>query len=176
MDNAIQVRRPWNKGLIVDRSDHCCRDRHGRSAFGLRCPRRQETSRCSTLRSTANCERRTWFALGSRTSARDRSFATEGSSQLKTGRPVQFEIAEMTRQSVERLPKNGSSSGSDYLLRSRTRGLRTYLPASMLASSMLRGTKGSVSRQKVDSGPSHGKMVRAACLGRRFPDQLSGGE
>lgn len=41
--------------------------------------------------------------------------------QLKTGRPVQFEITEVTRQSIERLLAVQSSS-SGYLFRSRSHG------------------------------------------------------
>ena len=47
---------------------------------------------------------------------RDRGIVT----QLKTGRPVQFEITEITRQSVERLLVVQSASDDGYLFRSRT--------------------------------------------------------
>lgn len=49
---------------------------------------------------------------------RDRCVVT----QLKTGRPVQFEITEITRQSVERLLASQPSDGAGYLFRSRTHG------------------------------------------------------
>ena len=50
------------------------------------------------------------------TLVRDRGIVT----QLKTGRPVQFEITEVTRQSVERLPAIQTADDTGYLFRSGT--------------------------------------------------------
>lgn len=54
---------------------------------------------------------------------RDRGVVT----QQKTGRPMQFEITEVTRQSVERLLVSQPDDGGDYLFRSRTLGRPPHL-------------------------------------------------
>jgi integrase len=59
---------------------------------------------------------------------RDRGIVT----QQKTGRPVQFEITEVTRQSVERLLAGQPDDGGNYLFRSRTRG-RSHISARQYA-------------------------------------------
>ena len=59
---------------------------------------------------------------------RDRATIT----QRKTGRPVQFEITEVTRQSVERLLAVQSFGRSGYLFRSRSRG-RPHISARQYA-------------------------------------------
>jgi integrase len=53
--------------------------------------------------------------------------------QLKTGRPVQFEITEVTRQSIERLIAVQSLSNG-YLFRSRAHGQFHISSRNMLAS------------------------------------------
>lgn len=59
------------------------------------------------------------------TLVRDRGVVT----QQKTGRPVQFEITGVTRQSVERLLASQSSDQTGYLFRSRTRNRPHFCPA-----------------------------------------------
>ena len=86
MDTAIQVPRPWNKGLIVGQKPRRCQGRFGQSAFGWRCRPRPGTSLCSTLRSTASYEHQTWSDSRLRTSALAGLCATAESSFRK--RPV----------------------------------------------------------------------------------------
>jgi integrase len=59
---------------------------------------------------------------------RDRAIVT----QLKTGRPVQFEITEVTRQSVERLLAIQLATEDGYLFRSRAHG-RPHISARQYA-------------------------------------------
>jgi integrase len=56
------------------------------------------------------------LSAGCGSAIRDRAIVT----QRKTGRPVQFEITEVTRQSVEQLLADQSFTGSEYLFQSRT--------------------------------------------------------
>lgn len=119
MDTAIHVRRPWNKGLIVGQK----RPLLPRQVWSIRV--RLEMSGSSRDLALFN------LAIDSKLRAsdlvrlkvedvcsgpvvRDRAFVT----QLKTGRPVQFEITEVTRQSIERLIAVQSLSNG-YLFRSR---------------------------------------------------------
>jgi integrase len=133
MDTAIQVRRPWNKGLIVGQK----RPLLPRQVWSIRVRLEMSASARdlalfnlaidSKLRAS-DLVRLKFEDICSGPVVRDRGIVT----QPKTGRPVQFEITEMTRQSVERLLKNGSSSGSDYLFRSRTHG-RPHISARQYA-------------------------------------------
>lgn len=121
MDTAIQGRRPWNKGLIVGQK----RPLLPRQVWSIRV--RLEISASARDLALFN------LAIDSKLRAsdlvrlkiqnicsgqlvRDRCVVT----QLKTGRPVQFEITEITRQSVERLLASQPSDGAGYLFRSRT--------------------------------------------------------
>jgi hypothetical protein len=104
MDTNIQVRRPWNKGLIVGQK----RPLLPRQVWSIRV--RLEMSGSprdlalfnlaidSKLRASDLVRLKT-EDICSGALVRDRGVVT----QLKTGRPVQFEITEVTRQSVERL-------------------------------------------------------------------------
>jgi integrase len=122
MDTAIQVRHPWNKGFIVGQK----RPLLPRHVWSIRV----------RLEMTASARDLTLFnlAIDSKLRAsdlvrlkvedicsgpvvRDRAIVT----QLKTGRPVQFEITEVTRQSVERLLADQSFTDSEHLFQSRTR-------------------------------------------------------
>jgi len=103
MDNSIRVRRPWNKGLIVGqkrpllpRQVWSIRVRLEMSGsprdlalFNLAIDSKLRASDLVRLKAENIC---------SGSLVRDRGVGT----QLKTGRPVQFEITEVTRQSVER--------------------------------------------------------------------------
>jgi integrase len=122
MDTAVQIRRPWNKGLIVGqkrpllpRQVWSIRVRLEMSAsardlalFNLAIDSKLRASDLVRLRVEDIC---------SGTLVRDRGIVT----QRKTGRPVQFEITEVTRQSFERLLASRPSDGG-YLFRSRTQG------------------------------------------------------
>ena len=122
MDTAIQVRRPWNKGLIVGqkrpllpRQVWSIRVRLEMSAsardlalFNLAIDSKLRASDLVRLKVEDVC---------SGPVVRDRAIIT----QLKTGRPVQFEVTEVTRQSVERLLA-AQSLGDGYLFRSRAHG------------------------------------------------------
>jgi len=104
MDTAIQLRRPWNKGLIVGqkrpllpRQVWSIRVRLEMSAsardlalFNLAIDSKLRASDLVRLKVDVVCSGRL---------VRDRGVVI----QKKTGRPVQFEITEVTRQSVERL-------------------------------------------------------------------------
>src|ERR1044071_6260304 len=104
MDTVSQVRRPWNKGLIVGqkrpllpRQVWSIRVRLEMSAsardialFNLAIDSKLRASDLVRLKIEDIC---------SGTLVRDRAIVT----QRKTCRPVQFEITEVTRQSVERL-------------------------------------------------------------------------
>jgi hypothetical protein len=98
MDTAMQVRHPWNKGLIVGQK----RPLLPRQVWSIR----------FRLEISASARDLALFNLDSKLRAsdlvrlkvedicsgpvvRDRAVVT----QLKTGRPVQFEITEVTRQS-----------------------------------------------------------------------------
>lgn len=101
MDTALQVRRPWNKGLIVGQK----RPLLPRQVWSIRV--RLEMSASARDLALFN------LAIDSKLRAsdlvhlkvedvcsgpvvRDRAVII----QLKTGRPVQFEITEVTRQSI----------------------------------------------------------------------------
>lgn len=121
MDTAIQVRHPWNKGLIVGqkrpllpRQVWSIRVRLEMSAsardlvlFNLAIDSKLRASDLVRLKVEDIC---------SGPVVRDRAVVT----QLKTGRPVQFELTEVTRQSVERLLADQPANGSGYLFHSRT--------------------------------------------------------
>lgn len=132
METAFQVRQPWNKGLIVGQK----RPLLPRQVWSIRV--RLEISASARDLALFN------LAIDSKLRAsdlvrlkiedvcsgpvvRDRATIT----QLKTGRPVQFEITEVTRQSVERLLAVGSL-GSGYLFRSRSHD-RSHISARQYA-------------------------------------------
>ena len=131
MDTAVQVRRPWNKGLIVGqkrpllpRQVWSIRVRLEMSAsardlalFNLAIDSKLRASDLVRLKIEDVCSGRL---------VRDRGVVI----QRKTGRPVQFEITEVTRQSVERLLASQPTDG--YLFRSRTRG-RAHISARQYA-------------------------------------------
>jgi integrase len=132
MDAAIQFRRPWNKGLIVGRK----RPLLPRQVWSIRVRLEMSASARdlalfnlaidSKLRAS-DLVRLKVQDICSGPVVRDRAIIT----QLKTGRPVQFEITEVTRQSIERLfavqPfENG------YLFRSRAHG-RSHISARQYA-------------------------------------------
>lgn len=133
MDTATQVRRPWNKGLIVGqkrpllpRQVWSIRVRLEMSGptrdlalFNLAIDSKLRASDLVRLKIEDICSGRL---------VRDRGVVT----QQKTGRPVQFEITEVTRQSVERLLVSQRDDGGDYLLRSRTHG-RPHISARQYA-------------------------------------------
>ncbi|MEQ1770610.1 MAG: tyrosine-type recombinase/integrase [Devosia sp.] len=122
MDTAAQVHQPWNKGLIVGqkrpllpRQVWSIRVRLEMSApardlalFNLAIDSKLRASDLVRLKVEDVC---------SGAVVRDRAIIT----QLKTGRPVQFEITEVTRQSIERLIAVQSLSNG-YLFRSRAHG------------------------------------------------------
>lgn len=122
MDTAIEVRQPWNKGLIVGqkrpllpRQVWSIRVRLEMSAsardlalFNLAIDSKLRASDLVRLKVEDVC---------SGPVVRDRAVII----QLKTGRPVQFEITEVTRQSIERLLAVHSLSNG-YLFRSRAHG------------------------------------------------------
>ena len=122
MDTAIQVRQPWNKGLIVGQK----RPLLPRQVWSIRV--RLEMSASARDLALFN------LAIDSKLRAsdlvrlevedvcsgpivRDRAVII----QFKTGRPVQFEITEVMRQSIERLNAVQSLSNG-YLFRSRAQG------------------------------------------------------
>ena len=122
MDTAIQVRQPWNKGLIVGQK----RPLLPRQVWSIRV--RLEMSASARDLALFN------LAIDSKLRAsdlvrlevedvcsgpivRDRAVII----QFKTGRPVQFEITEVMRQSIERLIAVQSLSNG-YLFRSRAQG------------------------------------------------------
>lgn len=122
MDTAVQVRRPWNKGLIVGQK----RPLLPRQVWSIRVRLEMSASARdlalfnlaidSKLRAS-DLVRLKVEDIFSGTLVRDRGVVT----QRKTGRPVQFEITEVTRQSVERLLASQPSDDTGYLFRSRTR-------------------------------------------------------
>lgn len=133
MDTANQVRRPWNKGLIVGQK----RPLLPRQVWSIRV--RLEMSGSARDLALFN------LAIDSKLRAsdlvrlkiedicsgglvRDRGVVT----QHKTGRPVQFEITEVTRQSVEHLLTGRLSDDGGYLFRSRTHG-RLHISARQYA-------------------------------------------
>jgi len=123
METAIQVRRPWNKGLIVGQkrpllprqvwSIRGCLEMSASprdlALFNLAIDSKLRASDLVCLRTEDICS----GAL-----VRDRGVVT----QLKTGRPVQFEITEVTRQSVERLLATQRADDTGCLFKSRTGG------------------------------------------------------
>lgn len=131
MDTVTQVRRPWNKGLIVGqkrpllpRQVWSIRVRLEMSAsardlalFNLAIDSKLRASDLVRLKVEDVCSGRL---------VRDRGVVI----QRKTGRPVQFEITEVTRQSVERLL--ASQPTERYLFRSRIRG-RAHISARQYA-------------------------------------------
>jgi integrase len=133
MDTAVQVRRPWNKGLIVGQkrpllprqvwSIHVRLEMSASARdlamFNLAIDSKLRASDLVRLKVEDIC---------SGTLVRDRGMVT----QMKTGRPVQFEITEVTRQSVERLLAAQSTSDGGYLFRSRTHG-RLHISARQYA-------------------------------------------
>lgn len=134
--SEVQSSRPWNKGLIIGQK----RPLLPRQVWSIRV--RLEMAASSRDLALFN------LAIDSKLRACDLvSLKTEdvcsgqvvrerGSViQRKTGRPVQFEITEVTRQSVERLIAGPAISGSGFLFpsRSRTRehmsqAVRTHRP------------------------------------------------
>jgi integrase len=133
MDTTVHVRRPWNKGLIVGqkrpllpRQVWSIRVRLEMSGptrdlalFNLAIDSKLRASDLVRLKIEDICSGRL---------VRDRGIVT----QQKTGRPVQFEITEVTRQSVERLLAGQPDDGGNYLFRSRTRG-RSHISARQYA-------------------------------------------
>lgn len=123
MDTTIQVRRPWNKSLIIGqkrpllpRQVWSIRVRLEMSAsardlalFNLAIDSKLRASDLVRLKVADICS----GAL-----VRDRGVVT----QRKTGRPVQFEITEVKRQSVERLLAMLPSNSNGYLFTSRSHG------------------------------------------------------
>lgn len=123
MDTAIQVRRPWNKGLIVGQK----RPLLPRQVWSIRVRLEMSGSTRdlalfnlaidSKLRAS-DLVRLKIADVCSGALVRDRGVVV----QQKTGRPVQFEITEVTRQSVERLLASQPSDEGGYLFRSRSHG------------------------------------------------------
>lgn len=123
MDTAIQVRRPWNKGLIVGQK----RPLLPRQVWSIRVRLEMSGSARdlalfnlaidSKLRAS-DLVRLKIEDICSGALVRDRGVVV----QQKTGRPVQFEITEVTRQSVERLLAGYPSDEGGYLFRSRSHG------------------------------------------------------
>jgi integrase len=121
MDTAVQVRQPWNKGLIVGQK----RPLFPRQVWSIRV--RLEMSGSprdlalfnlaidSKLRAS-DLVRLKMEDICSGELVRDRGVVV----QQKTGRPVQFEITEATRQSVERLLASQTPHEGGYLFRSRS--------------------------------------------------------
>lgn len=120
MDTVIQARQPWNKGLIVGQK----RPLLPRQVWSIRVRLEMSASARdlallaidSKLRAS-DLVRLKFEDVCSGPVVRDRAIIT----QLKTGRPVQFEITEVTRQSIERLIAVQSLSNG-YLFRSRAHG------------------------------------------------------
>jgi hypothetical protein len=138
METTIQVRQPWNKGLIVGQKRpllprqvwsirvrlEMCGSARDLALFNLAIDSKLRASDLVRLKVEDVC---------SGPVVRDRAVIT----QLKTGRPVQFEITEVTRQSVERLLAVNRwaaaiSSGVDRMI------ARTSRRVSMLASFTVR--------------------------------------
>ena len=121
MDNAI--RRPWNKGLIVGQK----RPLLPRHVWSIRVRLEMSGSARdlalfnlaidSKLRAS-DLVRLKIEDICSGALVRDRGIVV----QQKTGRPVQFEITEVTRQSVERLLAGNPSDEGGCLFRSRSHG------------------------------------------------------
>jgi len=121
MDTATQVRRPWNKGVIVGQK----RPLLPRQVWSIRVRLEMSGSARdlalfnlaidSKLRAS-DLVRLKIEDICSGALVRDRGVVV----QQKTGRPVQFEITEVTRQSVERLLASQPSNFAGYLFRSRT--------------------------------------------------------
>jgi integrase len=121
MDTAIQVRRPWNKGLVVGQK----RPLLPRQVWSIRVRLEMSGSARdvalfnlaidSKLRAS-DLVRLKIADVCSGALVRDRGVVV----QQKTGRPVQFEITEVTRQSVERLLASLQSDEGGYLFRSRS--------------------------------------------------------
>lgn len=132
MDTAIQVCLPWNKGLIVGqkrpllpRQVWSIRVRLEMSAsardlalFNLAIDSKLRASDLVKLKVEDVCSGKV---------VRDRGAVI----QKKTGRPVQFEITEVTRQSVERLLAS-KPSADGYLFQSRSRS-RAHISARQYA-------------------------------------------
>jgi integrase len=122
MDTTPQAPQPWNKGLIVGQK----RPLLPRQVWSIRVRLEMAASARdlalfnlaidSKLRAS-DLVRLKVEDVCSGPVARDRAVIT----QLKTGRPVQFEITEVTRQSIERLMAVQSLSNG-YLFRSRAHG------------------------------------------------------
>lgn len=136
MDTAIQVRRPWNKGLVVGQK----RPLLPRQVWSIRVRLEMSGSARdlalfnlaidSKLRASDLVRLKT-EDICSDTLVRDRGVVT----QRKTGRPVQFEITEVTRQSVERLLTTSSPTAQATCFEVGDTGGRTFRPDSTLASS-----------------------------------------
>lgn len=132
MDTAIQVRRPWNKGLIVGQK----RPLLARQVWSIRVRLEMLASARdlalfnlaidSKLRASDLVRLKVEDVCSGRL-VRDRGVVI----QRKTGRPVQFEITEVTRQWVERLLAS-QPSADGYLFLSRTRG-RAHISARQYA-------------------------------------------
>jgi integrase len=121
MDTAIRVRHPWNKGLIVGQK----RPLLPRQVWSIRVRLEMAASArdLALFNLAIDSKLRAWDLVRlkveeicSGSVIRDRAIVT----QRKTERPVQFEITEVTRQSVEQLLADQSFTGSEYLFQSRT--------------------------------------------------------
>lgn len=121
MDTATQVRQPWNKGLIVGQK----RPLQPRQVWSIRVRLEMSASARdlalfnlaidSKLRASDLVELKVEDVCSGPV-VRDRAVIV----QLKTGRPVQFEITEVTRQSIERLIAVQSLSSGYLLFQSRS--------------------------------------------------------
>lgn len=121
METVIQASRPWNKGLIVGQK----RPLLPRQVWSIRVRLEMSGSARdlalfnlaidSKLRAS-DLVRLKMEDICSGALVRDRGSVV----QHKTGRPVQFEITEVTRQSVERLLASQPSDEGGYLFRSRS--------------------------------------------------------
>lgn len=133
METANSSRRPWNKGLIVGQK----RPLLPRQVWSIRVRLEMSVSArdlalfnlaIDTKLRASDLVRLKVEDICSGTVVRDRGIVT----QLQTGRPVQFEITEVTRQSVERLLEVKSSNDSYHLFKSRLRG-RPHISARQYA-------------------------------------------
>lgn len=123
IDTTIQDRRPWNKGLIIGQM----RPLLPRQVWSIRVRLEMSASARdlallnlaidSKLRAS-DLVRLKVADICSGALVRDRGVVT----QLKTGRPVQFEITEVTRQSLERPLAMQPSNSNGYLFTSRSHG------------------------------------------------------
>ncbi|MEO7221008.1 MAG: tyrosine-type recombinase/integrase [Devosia sp.] len=134
MDTATQVRRPWNKGLIIGQK----RPLLPRQMWSIRI--RLEMSPSARDLALFN------LAINSKLQASDlvhlkvEDDVCSGAVvrdlgiviQHKTGRPVQFEISEVTHQSIESLLSCRPTNDDDYLFQSRASG-RSHISARQYA-------------------------------------------